>query len=260
MADLQVLRMGSKGTEVEKWQNFLTGVQLYEDVVDGKFGTNTLNATKKFQQNSGLEPDGVVGNKTYGAAMLIGFGVAKDSLKGKFTAEWPPKPGFKPLSTDTQKRTLFGSFEFIHKPLAGNPENIQIIGDWQKVNIVKVSIPQLKRISGTTTMWFHKAAAKQLQNLWEEWERADLMHLPLTYSGSFNPRFIRGSRTNLSQHAFGTAFDINVEWNGLGRVPALVGQKGSVRELVQIANHNGFYWGGHFTRNDGMHFEIAQLL
>jgi hypothetical protein len=30
--------------------------------------------------------------------------------------------------------------------------------------------------------------------------------------------------------------------------------------LVGIANDNGFYWGGHFTRLDGMHFEIAKLL
>ena len=45
----------------------------------------------------------------------------------------------------------------------------------------------------------------------------------------------------------------------LGTTPALVGRKGSVRELVEIANANGFYWGGHFTRKDGMHFEVAQV-
>jgi len=40
----------------------------------------------------------------------------------------------------------------------------------------------------------------------------------------------------------------------------LVGQKGCVRELVPIAHENGFYWGGHFSRLDGMHFEIAKIL
>jgi hypothetical protein len=39
-----------------------------------------------------------------------------------------------------------------------------------------------------------------------------------------------------------------------------MGQKGCVRELVPIANEFGFYWGGHFSRMDGMHFEIAKLL
>lgn len=64
-----------------------------------------------------------------------------------------------------------------------------------------------------------------------------------------------------SNHAWGTAFDINVPWNGLGATPALVGARGSVRKLVPLANEHGFYWGGHFNgRPDGMHFEIAQIL
>jgi hypothetical protein len=43
-------------------------------------------------------------------------------------------------------------------------------------------------------------------------------------------------------------------------VPALVGQKGAVRELVPIAHENGVFWGGQFKRKDGMHFEIAKIL
>ena len=71
---------------------------------------------------------------------------------------------------------------------------------------------------------------------------------------------MRGSRTTLSNYAWGTAFDINVPWNARGTVPALCGEKGSVRELVAIANEHGFYWGGHFSRRDGMHFEVARVL
>ena len=82
----------------------------------------------------------------------------------------------------------------------------------------------------------------------------------LTWDGSFAPRFVRGSRTVLSNHAFGTAFDINAALNPRGTRPLLVGKKGSVRELVTIANDHGFYWGGHFVaKPDGMHFEIAIL-
>jgi hypothetical protein len=75
-------------------------------------------------------------------------------------------------------------------------------------------------------------------------------------------RFVRGRAAQgiLSNHAFGSAFDINYDWNKLGAVPALAGQKGSVRELVSIAQENGFYWGGHFERLDGMHFEVAKIL
>ena len=57
-----------------------------------------------------------------------------------------------------------------------------------------------------------------------------------------------------------TAFDINYAWNRLGALPALRGEKGSVRELVAIAHQHGFYWGGHFSRRDGMHFEVARVL
>jgi hypothetical protein len=65
----------------------------------------------------------------------------------------------------------------------------------------------------------------------------------------------------LSNHAYGSAFDINYAWNRLGQVPALVGEKGAVRELVTLAHKHGFYWGGHFNeRLDGMHFEVAKIV
>nr|MCU0228094.1 M15 family metallopeptidase [Bryobacterales bacterium] len=108
---------------------------------------------------------------------------------------------------------------------------------------------------------FHKLVAAQLVNLWQAWESEGLLDRVLSFEGSYVPRFIRGSRTTLSNHAFGSAFDINLRWNRLGAVPALVGEAGSVRELVATANRFGFYWGGHFRdRPDGMHFEIAQHL
>ena len=81
-----------------------------------------------------------------------------------------------------------------------------------------------------------------------------------TFNGSYVPRLIRGSKTELSSHAFGIAFDINMQWNMLSTEPALLGHKGSVRELVAIAHDHGFYWGGHFSRKDGMHFELAKKL
>jgi hypothetical protein len=109
-------------------------------------------------------------------------------------------------------------------------------------------------------MRFHKLAAAQLTGLWTDWDNAGLLNRILTFDGAFVARFIRGSTTTLSNHAFGTAFDINAAENPLGARPALVGQRGSTRELVSIANKWGFYWGGHFgSRPDGMHFEIAFL-
>lgn len=173
----------------------------------------------------------------------------------------PPKPNFKPLVSTAERQRIFGKFDY--RAVAGS-DDIVILGNWERENIIRVHIPQLTGVGGglvpkNLSIPFHKLAANQLQALFREWEDAGLIKHILTYAGSFVPRFVRGSRSTLSNHAFGTAFDINAAWNGLGRVPAKAGTTGSVRELVAIAHKHGFYWGGHFSRPDGMHFEVAVL-
>ena len=51
------------------------------------------------------------------------------------------------------------------------------------------------------------------------------------------------------------------EWEGEDYVgsSARGAIKGCVRELIRMANESGFYWGGHFNRLDGVHFEVAQV-
>lgn len=256
---MKLLRLGVTGADVRKWQLFLTGQGLFSNPINGKFDEVTKTASETFQKQQGLEPDGKVGDKSIGAAMLLGFGLLSDNSDARDSINWPAKPGFQPLVNNAQRAQLFGSFTYRSKPLPDNPENIEVTDNWEKNNIISVMIPQLMLVKGNAKVSFHKKAASQLQKLWKDWETAGLLHLVLTWDGSYVPRFIRGSRTVLSNHAFGTAFDINYEWNKLGAVPALLGRKGTVRELVAIANNNGFYWGGHFTRLDGMHFEIAKI-
>lgn len=257
---MKTIRIGDKNSDVLKWEYFLIGQGLLSEPADGHFDENTKIASQKFQSIHTLEPDGIVGNKTVGAAMMLGFDVVTDSTKDKNSASWPTPPSkLKPLTGNAQRAEIFGKFNFQSKPIPGNQENIVVTDNWARNNIVKLSIPQLIPIKGTSTVYFHKKAKKQMEKLWKDWEDAGLLHLILTWEGSYMPRFVRGSRTVLSNHAFGSAFDINYAWNKLGALPALVGRKGSVRELVAIANKNGFYWGGHFSRLDGMHFEIAVL-
>ena len=119
--------------------------------------------------------------------------------------------------------------------------------------------PTLRAAAPTTR--FHRRAAGQLEALWAAWGRAGLLGRVRTYEGSYAARFVRGRPGQLSSHAYGSAFDINQRWNRLGHLPAPAGAAGSVRELVDIANAHGFFWGGHFKgRPDGMHFEVAKLL
>jgi len=256
---MNVIRRGSKGAGVKSWQYFLMGQGLYPYKADGSFGPQTHEATVAFQRQYGLPTDGVVGNRTMGQAMLLGYSLLTDADTSQAGPNWPGLPPFKPLVGNEHRARIFGKFRYHSQPVDGNPENIVVLDGWEARNIVPVAIPQLSRINnGRTSVRFHKLAAKQLRGVWAAWEEAGLLPKVLSWQGSYVPRFIRGSRTTLSNHAFGTAFDINSSWNGLGVCPPFVGQEGCVRELVGIANQFGFYWGGHFPkRADGMHFEVA---
>jgi hypothetical protein len=107
----------------------------------------------------------------------------------------------------------------------------------------------------------HSKIEKQFVGLWNMWEQKNLIDRVKTWNGSYVPRFIRGSRTRLSNHSWGTAFDINVQWNALGTQPALKGTMGSTRELALSAIDYGFFWGGWFqNRPDGMHFEAFKII
>lgn len=257
---MNALRAGANSPQVKQWQFFLVG-QGYQDVIaDGDFGPRTHTATVKFQKAHGLYADGVVGNDTFQKAMSLGYKLINDpGDTAKKGINWPPKPDFTPLApSKIQER--FGPIQYTVKP---NGSDVTITNGWDKTNLQTVDIPQLKKIAkphSTGRITFHKKAAGQVQALFAEWEKKDLLKYVLTYEGSYNPRLIRGSSTNLSTHAFGIAFDINYNWNKLNTIPALVGEYGSVRLLVETANKHGFYWGGHFSRLDGMHFEIAKIL
>lgn len=258
---MKILRIGMTGSEVELWQNFLIGQGLLA-ASDGLFGPATEDSTKRFQRAHQLNYDGVVGRMTIAMAVTLGFLEADDDPGVKVGSNWPPPAELKFLS-GTERERIFGKFAFVSEPQPNNPEAIRITDNWPTKNLEMVIVPQLQSIAGTNkgNILFHRKAAKQLVNLWKAWETEGLLDHVLTWNGSYVSRYVRGSRTYLSNHSFGTAFDINASWNPLGAEPARVGKQGSVRELVELANYYGFAWGGHMTgRPDGMHFEVAKIV
>ena len=85
-----------------------------------------------------------------------------------------------------------------------------------------------------------------------------------TFDGAFNARYKRKAThitQNLSNHSWGTAFDINASTNRLSATAAIMWEEGCVFELVSWATRWAFYWGGWFGggRADGMHFEVRVL-
>lgn len=260
---IKVLKPGVSGPIVVQWQTFLRG-QGYLIDATGQYDQATFEATRAFQTRHKLDVDGKVGNQTYGKAAMLGFEIVDytESDDG-----YPAPPDFEPLVSNARRQAVFGPLAFESAPTKDNPEAIRITNGWDKVQLVKVVLPQLVKppITGapsSSSMTFHKKGAEQLRALWAEWAKLGLMHLVLSYEGAYNPRFVRGKVNEqvLSNHAFGTAFDINAAWNRLGAQPATAGSMGCVYELVPVAHRFGFYWGGHFSRRDGMHFELARLL
>lgn len=266
---MQTLRKGSRGDEVVRWQQYLRGQDFdpvfHQVEADGAFGETTEKATKAFQQHHGMTPDGIVGNRTWGKAMEQGLDLIHEEDEGEDGPNWPPPPkNLSPLVRNEERMEFFGKFEFVSDPKPENPEAIRITDHWERDNIVKIEVPQLKGVSNapkSSQVRFHGKVADQAAALFKAWQDAGLIVHVLTWGGAYVSRYVRGSRTTLSNHAFGSAFDINVDWNRLGSRPALRGEHGSVRELVSLANEHGFYWGGHYSKRlDGMHFEFARKI
>jgi hypothetical protein len=254
----------SRGELVLIWKEYLRGLNIFKGVANKTYDDEIWKATKKYQGDNNLGVDGVVGNTTWGYAMAHGLELVLSeqpdhAINGP---NWPPKPDFPPLNTQSRIQ-VFGRIPFKASGTSRNPEAITILGGWTGKNLIKVEVPQLKGIPGAPKsgkIFWNKKAVPQLLWLFAMWEVEGLMPLVESWAGSWSARFVRGSKTTLSNHSWATAFDINVPWNGLRQRPALVGEKGSVRELVPAANAAGFFWGGHFSRKDGMHFEVAKIL
>lgn len=72
-----ILRRGSTGPEVTRWQTFLEEQSFGESEgfspVDGIFGELTENGTKGFQEREEITVDGIVGPETFGAASAYGY-------------------------------------------------------------------------------------------------------------------------------------------------------------------------------------------
>jgi hypothetical protein len=79
--------------------------------------------------------------------------------------------------------------------------------------------------------------------------------LKLSSAGMLCCRFIRGSTRSISNHSWGTAIDLKIDGvlddYGDGKV-----QYG-LTLIAPIFNKHGWYWGAHFSKEDGMHFDVS---
>jgi 3D (Asp-Asp-Asp) domain-containing protein/peptidoglycan hydrolase-like protein with peptidoglycan-binding domain len=272
VSGLQWLKSGSSGPLVRIWQRFLIGQGLDPKGIDGVFGNDTKAATAAFQTRHRLDVDGEVGNQTWGKALMLGLPAVEDlrPASDRSGDNWPPLPTNLRRISHEERVQRFGSFRFRHRPQPDNYENIEITDAWESTNIIQIDVPAVARLRGasrTGRVRLHRDLRDDFLALWNAWDQAGLLDRLVTWEGMFVPRFMRKTSAEdmraanprrLSNHSWGTAFDVNYQWNRLDTVPALLGQPGCVRELVALANQHGFYWGGHFSSpRDGMHFEAG---
>jgi hypothetical protein len=181
----------------------------------------------------------------------------------KMRASSPPKE-LVPL-THAERCHLFGCFSFTPSPTPGDPERVTIDHVWEYANLVTIRVPQLEGKS----VRIHRKVMQPFLDLFAAWEKAGLVKYLLTFDGCWCPRFKRQMGTleqrrqecahctenDLSNHCWGSAFDINSHWNPLGK-PATEGT-GTVLPLVDLAAEHGFGWGGAWRRPDAMHMEYV---
>ncbi len=69
-------------------------------------------------------------------------------------------------------------------------------------------------------------------------------------------RYVRGSKTSISNHSWGCAIDFTLEGK-LDTRGDEKAQKGLIR-MHPIFNRHDFFWGAAFKTEDAMHFEISR--
>jgi peptidoglycan hydrolase-like protein with peptidoglycan-binding domain len=70
-SNIEILFVGSSGSEVEKLQEKLKELDLYLGPIDGLFGQGVEMAVKEFQEGQGLAADGIAGISTLTGLGLI---------------------------------------------------------------------------------------------------------------------------------------------------------------------------------------------
>ena len=174
----------------------------------------------------------------------------------------PPKPAGISYRTLDKDPTHGSEFSFtwtagtcFNSTCTQKNVSISKPSDWVSKNIVTVSVPEL----GLSGLKFHKLVAPQFVALFKA--AASKAIKPVKNSGTCVLRTLTNHENKLSNHAIGTAIDLNGAENPYNAQQAKRGTKGSVAEIADLCADFGIYWGGWYSKHkDAMHFEAVQVL
>lgn len=135
---------------------------------------------------------------------------------------------------------------------------IEIMGEWERQNIVSIAPPLALRTGEgrpVELVYCHRRIATPLRRALGELAEHQLGHLVNTFDGCFLPRHMSWDpKRPLSRHAWGIAVDVNARLFPYGS------RKKQDARLVAAFARQGFCWGGDWQTPDPMHFEMAKLL
>ncbi|WP_372571857.1 M15 family metallopeptidase [Ruegeria jejuensis] len=102
-----------------------------------------------------------------------------------------------------------------------------------------------------------KPAIESLRDVFDNIRRTDPdLYARINTAGSLCVRFIRGSTTSASAHAYGLAVDLNIDGvlDTLGDGKTQLG----LTILADFFRQEGWVWGAAWGREDSMHFEVSR--
>ena len=161
------------------------------------------------------------------------------------------------MNTQAQLVTKFGN------PMTGDKKKFEndwmILVDLQKYDLIIPALP--------TKIYLNKLVKAPFLSVLDGLIAADLHTEIKTFDGCYNVRFQRGSKTKLSRHSFGLAFDFNAAWNPLVKVTTPPGREELYRRHVkfsqkylQVWRDNGFACGADWQSVlDGQHTEYVLI-
>lgn len=232
----ELIKKGFGGNEVMVLQIALQTLGYYSNDTDGIFGPYTEECVRKFQSDSGLVVDGIVGALTWKALSARGK-VPDDAII--------PNPAFKPKRPRNYEdvRSIFGNYS-----------DDATRGVWESQNLTFCQVPDeftcFPKRGGFPGFTTNKNLVTTFKDVFWKILNEGLADKIYSYDGCYNPRRIQGS-SSPSLHSWAIAIDLNYEGNELGDPTPSMDQ-----QVVDIFKAAGFFWGGDFQhRKDGMHFE-----
>ncbi|MBU3031513.1 M15 family metallopeptidase [Paracoccus marinaquae] len=146
----------------------------------------------------------------------------------------------------------------------GNRVMLEVLGpprDNYSTECQSVTQPRLKslletRQIGPIRVTMVKPALDSLGRILAELQQSEPdIYNALGTAGAMCARLIRGSRTAVSNHSWGTAIDLKLEGQLDGFADG--GTQFGLLLLAELFNKEGWFWGATYSREDSMHFEVG---